>query len=252
MGTWVEHIMGMPVSLRVRGPVAPSTVDEVFAGLRLVDRLFSTYRPDSQISRVNAGTLRLGDCDPLVRHAMGLCEEARERTGGYFDALLPGPDGRPRWDPSGLVKGWAVERAGALLADRGATGFCLNAGGDMVLRSAPGQPPWRVGVEDPAAPDGLLTVLAVRDGAVATSGTARRGAHILDPFTGRPATGPVSVTVVGPSLTWADVYATAAVARGTGADRWLAGLPGYRALVVDRTGTRATDVGGLLPTQNSR
>jgi thiamine biosynthesis lipoprotein len=100
---------------------------------------------------------------------------------------------------------------------------------------------WRIGVEDPAQPDRLLAILDVTDSAVATSGRAHRGAHIVDPHTGSPARGLDSVTVVGPSLTWADVYATAAVARGPEAVTWLAGLPGYEALLVG-------DDGGLLAT----
>jgi thiamine biosynthesis lipoprotein len=82
----------------------------------------------------------------------------------------------------------------------------------------------------------VLDVAEVRSGAVATSGTAARGAHIRDPFTGTPATTLLAVTVTGPSLLWADVYATAAFARGPGAAGWLAGLADHSALVVDGTG----------------
>jgi thiamine biosynthesis lipoprotein len=106
----------------------------------------------------------------------------------------------------------------------------------MVVRGA-----WRIGVEDPAQPDQLLTILDVTDRAVATSGRAHRGAHIVNPLTREPAVGLHSATVVGPSLTWADVYATAAVARGPGSIVWLAGLDGYEALLV-------ADDGSLLAT----
>jgi FAD:protein FMN transferase len=254
---WVEQIMGMPISVHVRAeahtPAVARAVAAVFDELRAVDRMFSTYRPDSQISELNRGQLRLADSDPLVREVLDLCEEARRRTDGYFDAMLPGPEGRVRLDPSGLVKGWAVERAGRLLADREVADFSINAGGDIVFQSGPDQPDWRVGVEDPAAPDRLLAALPVRTGAVATSGTGRRGAHILDPHTGRSAVEVTSVTVVGPSLTWADVYATAAVARGAGGIRWLADLTGYQALIVDATGAlTVTDRTGRSPFQDLR
>ncbi|MGA8113087.1 MAG: FAD:protein FMN transferase [Actinocatenispora sp.] len=267
---WVEQIMGMPISLHVRqgvdDPATAAAVREAFTLLRTVDRRFSTYRDDSEISRLNRGELRLRDTHPEVREVVRLCTVARQRTGGYFDAwgpadagetdaagLLadPAPNGpvsavlrslpeardaaglpvpvavesaesggvlvRPqvsrRWfDPSGLVKGWAVQRAADLLTGHGVTDFCLNAGGDIALRCAPGAPGWRVGVEDPADPSRLLAVLEVTDGAVATSGTARRGTHIYDPHTGGPATRLASVTITGPDLTWADVYATAIAA----------------------------------------
>jgi thiamine biosynthesis lipoprotein len=202
----------------------------VYAELRMIDALFSPFRPDSHVSALNRGE-RVRE--PLVDAVLELCEQARERTGGYFDAFLPAASGGPRFDPSGLVKGWTVERAAARL--EGYESY-LSAGGDMVLRGT-----WRVGVEDPAQADRMLAVLEATDCAVATSGDAHRGAHIIDPHTGAPAGGLRSVTVIGPSLTWADVYATAAVARGAAAVTWLAGLAGYEALLV-------CDDGSLLAT----
>lgn len=228
--------MGMPISLHVRsGADAPATATSVAAAfdtLRRTDRIFSPYRKDSQVNELNLGTRALADCDALVREVLDLCEQACERTDGCFDALLPGPDGRVAFDPSGLVKGWAVERAGDLLTDRGVVGFSLNAGGDIVLRGGATRPKWRVGVEDPAAPRRLCAV----DTAVATSGTAARGTHIVDPRSGRRIGGAVSVTVLGPSLTWADVYATAAVVRGPEDLAWLGEHPGYEALAVSDAG----------------
>ncbi|MGC9667740.1 FAD:protein FMN transferase [Planosporangium sp. 12N6] len=233
---FVEQIMGLPVSVHVRGPragspAAAAAVAAVFAELRLIDALFSPYRPDSLVSAVNRGEpVR----DPLLDLVVDLCERARERTGGYFDAHLPAPAGGLVFDPSGLVKGWAVERAAAYLAelDRTELDWYVSAGGDLVVRGS-----WRVGVEDPAQPDRLVTALQVTDGAVATSGSAHRGAHVFDPHTGRPARGLRAVTVIGESLTWADVYATAALARGPEAVRWLAGVAGYEALLVRDDGT---------------
>lgn len=213
---WVEQVMGLPVSLHVRGATGDpdAAVAAAFGLLHSADRMFSTYRADSQVSRINRGELLLPDADPTVREVARLCATASRLTGGWFDAHLPGPDGRPWFDPSGLVKGWAAQRAADRLTAGGVGDFCLNAGGDVVLRRGPGRPAWRVGVEDPAHPDRLLTVLELGTGAVATSGTGRRGAHVVDPHTGLPATRLSSVTVTGPSLVWADVYATAALARG--------------------------------------
>jgi thiamine biosynthesis lipoprotein len=91
-------------------------------------------------------------------------------------------------------------------------------------------------VEDPLRAGRILTVLDLCDGAVATSGTAHRGAHIIDPRTGSPATRFASATVVGPSLLWADVHATAAMADGPAALARLNAEPGYEALLVDAGG----------------
>ena len=236
---WVEQIMGLPVSVHVRGDnPSSSPVAELFADLQRADEVFSPYREDSDLSRWDRGELALADADPMLAEVVELCDEARERTGGWFDARrLPDPrTGAPRYDPSGLVKGWAVQRAAERLRDVAGRGWCVNAGGDVVVHAPDGQPAWRVGIEDPAEPRRILRVVERRTGGVATSGSARRGAHIIDPHTGQPATGVQSVTVVGPELMWADVYATAAAAWGPWALDWLETLAGYAALVISASG----------------
>src|SRR4051812_49022219 len=113
--------MGMPVSVHLRGTgcegaAAGAAVEAAYAELRRADAMFSTYRDDSQVSRINAGTLDLAAADPLVREVAALCAIAADRTAGAFDAWLPSPDGGRHFDPSGLVKTWAVERAFDALA----------------------------------------------------------------------------------------------------------------------------------------
>jgi FAD:protein FMN transferase len=235
--------MGLPVSVHVRGadpsgPQVEQRVAELYADLRRADAVLSPYRDDSDLSRWERGELALAAADPALAGVIELCEEARERSGGWFDARrLPDPrTGAPRYEPSGLVKGWAVQRAAERLRDLAGHGWCVNAGGDVVLHAPDDQPAWRVGIEDPAEPSRVLRVVQRRTGGVATSGSAHRGAHIVDPHTGRPATGVRSVTVVGPDLLWADVYATAAAAWGPWALDWLETLTGYAALVVAASG----------------
>jgi FAD:protein FMN transferase len=212
--------MGMPVTV---SGVNPDAAAMVFAWLRRVDGLFSTYRPDSEVCRLDRGELDAGDADPLVREVLERCEGLRVETGGYFDARASG-----RLDPSGLVKGWAVDRAAALLVATGARRFCVSAGGDLVARGGP----WRVGVRHPRRRRRLAAALTVTDAAVATSGAYERGPHVLDPHTRRPARGARSVTVVGPDLGTADAYATAAFAMGAAGPAWTAGLDGYEAMTV--------------------
>jgi len=213
--------MGMPVTARVRDPAFdPAALDPAFAWLERVDALFSTYRPGSEIRRIDAGTLALADADPLVRGVLARCEALRRATAGAFDARAGG-----RLDPSGYVKGWALERAAALT---GARELCLDGGGDLVLRGGP----WRVGIRHPLRRDRLCSVLEVAGGAVATSATYERGQHILDPRTGRPPRGVLSVTVTGPELATADAYATAAFAMGAAGPAWTASLGGYEAMTV--------------------
>jgi thiamine biosynthesis lipoprotein len=225
----VEHVMGIPVGIDVRDAwVDPDAVDAAFAWLHRVDATFSTYRPQSDVSRLNAGTLALADAEPEVRAVLARCDRLRGETGGRFDVRARGA-----LDPSAFVKGWAIESATALLVDAGAANLCVHAGGDVCVRGerAPGEP-WRVGVQHPRIRDRVAAVLAVRDLAVATSGTYERGAHIVDPLTGRAPQGVLSVTVAGPDLGAADAYATAAFAMGTDGPAWTAELPGYVGLTI--------------------
>jgi thiamine biosynthesis lipoprotein len=229
----IEHVMGIPVGIDVRDPgVGPAALDRAFAWLRFVDATFSTYRPDSEISRLEAGTLALADASPVVREVLARCERLRLRTGGAFDVRATG-----RLDPSGHVKGWAVEVAAAILGEAGARNLCLHAGGDVRVRGerAPGLP-WRIGVQHPALRLRTAAVLHGGDLAAATSGAYERGPHVIDPRSGRPPEGVLSVTVVGPDLGTADAYATAAFAMGLDGPAWTATLPGYEALTMLASG----------------
>jgi thiamine biosynthesis lipoprotein len=243
---YVEHVMGMPVSLALRGRHADDAAARrawagVMATLREVDRVFSTYRPDSVVSRLGRGEISVAECPPEVAEVLALGEAAEWDSGGAFSIRLPGPDGRTVLDPSGVVKGWAVERASAALRALPDTDYCLSAGGDLTCRTLDlDAAPWRIGVEDPADPRRILAVVPVVTGAVATSGTAHRGQHLLDARTGLPPAGVASVTVIAGSLTWADIDATAAYARGADAVRWLETRRGRSGLVVWADGTVTT------------
>jgi thiamine biosynthesis lipoprotein len=238
--------MGMPISLALRGRHADDARGRAawaatMAVLRDVDRVFSTYRPDSFVSRLDRGELSVGECPPEVAEVLALGERAEAESGGAFGVRRPGPDGALVLDPSGVVKGWAAERAAACLADLPATDFCLSAGGDVLCRTTDDDAaPWRIGIEDPRDPRRLVAVVRVRTGAVATSGTAHRGSHIVHAGTGLPPSGVASVTVVADSLTWADIDATAAYALGRDAARWLGGRSGRTGLVVWRDGSTTT------------
>jgi len=230
----VEHTMGTVFSVDVRDPGswAPA-IAEVVAWLHRVDGVFSTYRAGTDISRIRRGELAVADADPLVSEVLGRCAGLAGETGGWFTAHWRG--GGP--DPTGLVKGWAAERASDLLRGHGSRNHAVNGGGDVQTagESAPGRP-WRIGIVDPFDRTRVLSVVTGRDVAVATSGGAERGPHIVDPRTGAPAAGLASVTMIGPSLTRADAYATAAFAMGPQARPWADQRPGYQAVIVTLDG----------------
>jgi thiamine biosynthesis lipoprotein len=225
----VEHIMGMPILVDVRDDgVDEGVLAELFAWFRWVDATFSTYKEDSEISRLARGELALEAAHDDVRAVLARCEELRLETGGYFDVLATGP-----LDPSGLVKGWSVDRGAAILDAAGVRNSVINAGGDIRLagRGVP-DPEWRVGIEHPLEHDKVAAVVAMGDGAIATSAEYARGQHVIDPHTRRPPEGVLSVTITGPELATADAYATAAFAMGEDGPGWTAELDGYEALTI--------------------
>ena len=223
--------MGIVVDVR-DAEVGEAAVDRVFAWLRLVDETFSTYKPESEICRLERGELALRDAHPDVQAVLARCDELRDETDGYFDARAGGT-----LDPSGLVKGWAVDRAAAVLSQAGARNFAIYAGGDVIVRGRP-EPEgrWRVGIRHPVNADAIAAVVEGDDLAIATSGAYARGDHVLDPHTAEPPSGLLSVTITGPDLGTADAYATAAFAMGARGPVWTAELDGYEAMSITSDG----------------
>jgi thiamine biosynthesis lipoprotein len=226
------------IDVRDRGDWAEA-IGTVVALLHRIDAVFSTYRPDSEICRIRSGALRVADASPAVRTVLDRCADASLATHGAFSAMHGG-----RIDPTGLVKGWAIDEAGAALRDVGCRNFAINGGGDVLVRgeAAPGRP-WGVGIVDPHNRTRMLETVTGHGLAIATSGTAERGLHIADPFTGRPADGLASATVIGPSMTEADAYATAAFVLGRHALTWIAGVAGYEALLITHEGSLLASAG---------
>jgi FAD:protein FMN transferase len=227
----VEQIMGLPVVVDVRDDhdAGPALAD-LFDWLRWVDATFSTFKEDSEISRINQGELRREDAHPDVREVLERCERLREETEGYFDMRTPaGPI-----DPSGLVKGWAVDRAAAILDGAGFHNYAVSGGGDMrVLGRAVPELAWRVGIQHPLDRQQVASVVETTDLAIATSGAYARGDHVWNPHSERAPSGILSVTIVGPELGTADAYATAAFAMGPErAPHWSARLAGYEAMTI--------------------
>lgn len=211
----VEHVMGMPIVVSVRDGDVP---DDVFDWFRRVDETFSPYKDGSEVSRIRRGELALADASDEVRSVYARCVGLREETSGFFD--VEAVDG----DPSGYVKGWAVDGAAEMLAGD----YAINAGGDIRTRGR-----WRIGIRHPLEADAVAKVVEGDDLCVATSGAYERGEHVLDPHTGAAPTGILSVTITGPDLATADAYATAAFAMGARrATAWTARLRGYEAMAI--------------------
>ncbi|NBN89881.1 MAG: FAD:protein FMN transferase [Actinobacteria bacterium] len=172
-------VMGTFASLHVDDPVAGTVVDvawrEALGLLVDIEHRFSTFRTESEISRINRGDLHLLDASADVLEVMDACTWLEHESNGVFRARR----GDGSLDPAGFVKGWAAERAGRVLTEHGLTRWYLNVGGDIQTagRQASGEQ-WRIGVVDPFDKTAVAAWFDIPDSwAVATSGTAARGAH---------------------------------------------------------------------------
>ena len=160
------------------------------------DAIFSTWKPDSPVSRLRRGRdqPRPGTRGGRARFS-ALCAAARDLSGGWFDPwAMPGGV-----DPTGYVKGWAAQNALPRFRTSGICGVLVNAAGDIASSGGLGDgTPFRIGIADPFAPHRLAAIVELT-GAIATSGTYERGAHLIDPRSGRPAAAPPRPASPGPT-----------------------------------------------------
>ena len=235
-------LMGMPITVEVIGAANAGLVDRVFAYFEGVDRRFSTYRSDSEVSAINQARLAEANYSGEMREVLAIAEQTKQQTGAFFDVRTA--DGA--LDPSGIVKGWAIRNAAAILAGSGARDFFIDAGGDIQSagRNAAGNE-WSVGIRNPFDQTEIIKVIYPKGRGVATSGTYVRGQHIYNPHApGRPIEDIVSLTVIGPDVMEADRFATAAFAMGGEGIAFIEEMPELEGYVVDRGG-RATLTSGF-------
>lgn len=227
--------MGMPVTIEVvDGRVRRKNLDDIFAYFAYIDNTFSPFKGLSELSRINRGELNRSMWSADMKAIFYLAEETKRETGGYFD--IKTPDGR--YDPSGIVKGWAIWKAAGILRKKGFRNFYVDAGGDVEVSGTNERGgKWTIGIRNPFNVREIVKKVALTSGGIATSGNYERGNHIYNPKTGKAADSDVvSVSVVGPNVYEADRFATAAFAMGEVGIRFLEQLPGLEGYAIDRRG----------------
>ena len=228
-------MMSMPIAIEISDPAAEAKhINEVLSYFNFIDETFSTYKPTSEISRLNGGEIDASQMSDDLREVFALAEETKDLTYGYFDIRRPSGG----FDPSGLVKGLMIFRGAEILRGHGFKNFYVEIAGDIQTHGVnPQGEPWRIGIRNPLKTDGIVKVMHLSNVGVATSGSYLRGAHIYDPFApGRALDEIVSLTVVGPNVYEADRFATAAFAMGADGIKFIAGLPGFAGYMIDRNG----------------
>lgn len=249
----VEECMGTTFRFAGRTDIDMQTVAGAIHGacaeLHEADEIFSTYKPNSPISRLARGETNLASCPPVVAQIWDACDEWQSKTNGWFNAMTA----QNTFDPSGLVKTWAAQNAANVLLAAGITDFTMNSGGDVYISDGVSQDvDWRIGISKTvsiASPEaGVLTVIDLKDTkfrALATSGSAERGEHIWNPkaLNKEAAKELLQVSVVATDLVTADVWATAAFAEGTRAVDHLNQVEDIEALFVFANGDLAATDG---------
>ena len=223
--------MGMPITVEIIDPTANADIFEsAYDYFTHIDEMFSTYKTTSEISAINNSDQPRGEWSEEMNMIFLLAEETKQATGGYFD--IKKPDGT--YDPSGIVKGWAIWNAAKLLEKRGFENFYVDAGGDIQPQGHDGNGgKWSVGIKNPWNANENVKIVYVTTEGVATSGTYIRGEHIYNPKTGAAANEIVSLTVIGPNIYEADRFATAAFAMGKNAIHFIESLPGFEGYMID-------------------
>lgn len=223
-----ELIMGMPITIEIIDKAPDQYFDQLFDYFRRVDRQFSTYKKTSEISKINLG-LPKSKWSDRTKTVLALCEQTLVETKGYFNIEIDG-----KIDPSGLVKGWAIENAAQLLLKHKINNFYIEAGGDIQASGSNElSEPWTVGIRSPFNLEQIIKVVAVSSQGVATSGTYIRGQHIYNPFKpNEPIEDVKSLTVIGPNIYEADRFATAAFAMGEPGIALIESRPGLEGYMI--------------------
>ena len=227
--------MGMPVSVEIADTsAAQESLAKAFDYFTYIDQTFSTYKEESEMSRINRGEIPSSEYSADMRLILDLAEETKKLTNGYFDIRTP--DGSI--DPSGIVKGWAINNVADLLRSLGHQSFYVEAGGDIQTGGTNAEgTEWRIGIRNPFDRTQIVKLVFPHGRGIATSGTAIRGSHIYDPHTKRAvATNVASLSVIGPNVYEADRYATAAFAMGEKGISFIESMDGFGGYQINTKG----------------
>lgn len=227
--------MGMPSTIEIADPSTRSEqedIDEVLSYFQYIDSIFSTYKKDSVISKINRKELSEKDYPDIVRQVFALIEDTRQETNGYFTMYING-----QIDPSGLVKGYAIHQGADILRKKGYTNFSVEIAGDIEVAGKKNGKKWKVGIQNPFSVSEIIQVVALENNGIATSGNYQRGSHIYNPVTGKTADEIASVSVIANNVYDADRFATAAFAMGEQGIYFLENLDGVEGYMVKKDKT---------------
>ena len=225
--------MAMPTTIEIADPnVTMEVFEEVFAYLMSIDEQFSPYKKNSEVSLFNEGKIKEKNLSAEMKEILNLSEKTKNETGGYFDIFHNG-----KIDPSGLVKGWAIYKAGEILRQKGFKNFYVEIAGDIETAgfNSKGQK-WSIGIRNPFNKKENVKVVYLSNRGIATSGIYEKGEHIYNPKGEKQKNEIVSLTVIGPNIFEADRFATACFAMGRKGIYFIEKMPGFEGYMIDTEG----------------
>jgi len=225
-------IMGMSVIIQViDASVTQEDLNEVFSYFHYIDKKFSTYKENSEVSQINREDLKESQFSNEMKKILELCKETKKETNGYFDVNLNGI-----LDPSGLVKGYAIFQGSLILKNKGFQNFYVEIAGDIqVFGKNENREDWRIGIQNPFNLDEIVKVVRLSNKGIATSGNYQRGRHIYNPKGRTKETDEIaSISVIGPNVYEADRFATAAFAMGEKGIEFIEKLKGFEGYMIKK------------------
>lgn len=225
--------MGMPVILEIIDETASKKdFEEIFEFLTYVDEKFSTYKDTSEISRINRGELEPKEYSDDMKLIFELAEQTKNETDGFFDVGEAG-----NCDPSGIVKGWAINEAAKKLNKKFKNYYLEIAGDIQVNGRNKNNEKWRIGILNPLTKKELVKIIGLENQGIATSGNYERGTHIYNPKNkNKLVDGIASISVIGPNIYAADRFATAAFAMEKDGINFIEKQNGLEGYMIDNNG----------------
>lgn len=228
--------MGMPITVEIADENATKeSIDKIFDYFKYIDEKFSPFKKTSEVTKINKGEIRENEYSSDMKAVFELSEKTRKETNGYFDIT----DNNGKFNPSGLVKGWAIYNASELLENMGYENFYVDAGGDIQVKGKTEEKSrWKIGIKNPFKQEEIVKIVYLgKNEGIATSGTYIRGQHVYNPKRrGQELNEIVSISVIASNIYEADRFATAAFAMQREGINFIEKLDGFEAYMIDKNG----------------
>ena len=229
-------LMGMPITVEIIDENgAKEAINKTFDYFKYVDEKFSPFKKDSEVSKINDEKTNEADYSADMKEILKLADQTKKETNGYFDIM----DNNGKYNPSGIVKGWAVYKAAELLKSMGYYNFYVDAGGDIQVEGKNAEKnPWKIGIKNPFNTSEVVRVVYLdKNQGIATSETYIRGQHIYNPKNRKEKMNEiVSISVIGKNVYEADRFATAAFSMQKEGINFIEKLDGFEAYMIDKNG----------------